>query len=216
MTGENTARAIDADRLPEDVLALVDALGPGEELVITRGGAPFARVTPVTRTVLVGTLVAPPKTSDTSGASGTPGTPEEEPRPPDGSVTVVATAMELSDTARTALSDRLGPDYIVLDMRSAPRSADVLLVPPVSPQLIGSLRSSFPDARLVVTEIEDPELGVDYQGPVRRLLDAGAELYLPPATLPRLADQLAHALTHPPGPALESPAAREIEPAEDP
>ncbi|MFJ6015319.1 hypothetical protein [Streptomyces sp. NPDC092952] len=204
MTGEDAARAIDAGRLPEDVLALVDALGPGEELVITRDGAPFARVSPVTRTVLVGTVVAPPNA------------PEEGSRPPDGSVTVVATAMELSDTARTALSDRLGPDYIVLDMRSAPRSADVLLVPPVSPQLIGSLRSSFPDARVVVTEIEDPELGVDYQGPVRRLLDAGAELYLPPATLPRLADQLAHALTHPPGPALESPAAREIGPAEDP
>ncbi|MFF2009995.1 hypothetical protein ACFVWY_13095 [Streptomyces sp. NPDC058195] len=207
MTSEDPAREIDAGQLPEDVVALVDALGPGEDLVITRDGAPFARISALTRNVLVGTVIPP---------SDAPGT---EP-PPDGpSVTVVVTAMELSESARNALSDQLGPDYIVLDIHAAPRSADVLLVPPISPQLIGSLRSAFPDARVVVTEIEDPELGVDYQGPVRRLLDAGAEAYLPPATVPRLAQHLAHTLTHQPrspAPSLGPSATGELGPAEEP
>lgn len=103
--------------------------------------------------------------------------------------------MKLSDSARTSLSDQLGADYIVLDMHAAPVSADVLLVPPVSPQLIDNLRSAFPTARIVVAEIEDDELGVSYQGPVRRLLDAGAEMYLPPATVPQLAERLDQTLT---------------------
>ncbi|MFB6815246.1 hypothetical protein ACFCV8_11945 [Streptomyces sp. NPDC056347] len=204
MTGEHSGREIDEGRLPEDVVALVDSLGPGEDLVITRDGAPLARISPVTRNVLIGTVIAPPNAS------------EADPPPADRSVTVVVTAMELSDSVRNTLSDQLGPDYIVLDIHAAPRSADVLLIPPISPQLIGSLRSAFPDARVVVTEIEDPELGVDYQGPVRRLLDAGAEAYLPPATVPRLAEQLTHTLARRHGPALESPASREIGPSQDP
>ncbi|GGL65847.1 hypothetical protein GCM10010129_06740 [Streptomyces fumigatiscleroticus] len=88
------------------------------------------------------------------------------------------------------MSTIIGPDW------SAPATADVLLVPPVSPQLIANLRSAFPEARVVVTEIEDDELGVSYHGPVRRLLDAGAEAYLPATSVPRLARQLDHTLTH--------------------
>jgi hypothetical protein len=41
--------------------------------------------------------------------------------------------------------------------------------------LIGNLRSMFPKARVIIAEIEDDVLGVSYHGPVRRLLDAGAE-----------------------------------------
>lgn len=111
------------------------------------------------------------------------------------SVTVVATAMELSAAARVALSTQLGADYVVLDMHAAPATTDVLLVPPGSPQLIAGLRSMFPKARVIVTEIEDHELGVQYYGPVRRLLAAGADGYLPPATLPHLARQLDYTLS---------------------
>ena len=95
-----------------------------------------------------------------------------------------------------SLSTQLGADYIVLDMNAAPATADVLLVPAVSPQLIATLRSMFPKARVIVTEIEDKELGVNYQGPVRRLLNAGADAYLPPSTVPHLARQLDYTLNH--------------------
>ncbi|WP_308431346.1 hypothetical protein [Amycolatopsis deserti] len=112
-----------------------------------------------------------------------------------GDVTVVATAMRLSESARASLSAELGADYIVIDMHAAPLTADVLLVPPVSPQLIGNLRRSFPKARVVVAEIDDAELGVSYEGPVRRMLDAGATTYLPSTTIPRLAQALDRTIT---------------------
>ncbi|QFZ20943.1 hypothetical protein [Saccharothrix syringae] len=175
MTDEHAAfgaRRIDVTRLPEDVVELIDALAPGESLVITRKGAPIALLS----------------------AAGSPRVnTERAPLVPD--VTVVATAMKLSRSARAALSAALGGDYIVLDLHAAPSTADVLLVPPSSPQLIGGLRSMFPNARVVVTEVEDNGLGVSHPGPVRRLLDAGADSYLASTTIPRLAEQLDHDVT---------------------
>jgi hypothetical protein len=56
----------------------------------------------------------------------------------------------------------------------------------------------FPAARIVVTEIEDDDLGISYRGPVGRMLDAGAETYLPPATISSLARQLNLAVTQRP------------------
>lgn len=161
---------IDVTRLPADVVALVDALVPGDDLVITRDGAPIATITAL------------------------PGAPAVDLDAPD-DVTVVATAMRLPESARTSLSAALGPDYIVLDLPAAPATADVLLVPPVSPQLIGILRSRFPNAQVIVAEFEDAESGISFQGPVRRLLDAGAETYLTATTVPRLAAQLDHVVT---------------------
>ncbi|WP_199786015.1 hypothetical protein [Streptomyces sp. AA4] len=169
MNGER-ARQIDAGRLPEDVLNLIETLGPGENLVVTRDGDPVATISPA-------------------------GVRPEPPRTDYDDVTVVATAMKLSASARMSLSAELGSDYLVLDLHSAPATADVLLVPPVSPQLIGSLRAKFPQARVVLAEVEDAELGVSYHGPVRRLLDAGAETYLTSANVPHLARQLDHAVT---------------------
>lgn len=167
MTGER-AVPIDVGRLPKDVVDLIDALGPGENLVVTRDGEPVATIS---------------------------GVRSEPPRTDYDDVTVVATAMKLSASARRSLSAELGSDYLVLDLHSAPATADVLLVPPVSPQLIGSLRAKFPKARVVLAEVEDAELGVSYHGPVRRLLDAGAETYLTSANVPHLARQLDHAVT---------------------
>lgn len=166
-----TGRRVDVSRLPREVAELIDALPPGEDLVVTRDGEVIATI------------------SSTGGA----------PRPAAeiaDDVTVVATAMRLSESARAKLSAELGADYIVIDMHAAPATADVLLVPPVSPQLIGNLRRSFPKARVVVAEIDDAELGVSYQGPVRRLLDAGATTYLPSTTIPHLAKQLDRTVTH--------------------
>jgi hypothetical protein len=38
------AGSIDITRFPDDVVALIDALRPGEELVITRAGVPVATI----------------------------------------------------------------------------------------------------------------------------------------------------------------------------
>ncbi|MGW0479222.1 hypothetical protein [Nonomuraea sp. NPDC003214] len=177
------ARRVDVAGLPEEVVALIDGLEPGEELVVTRDGGSIATISSTVDVV--------------QGAVVGRGTPNEGQGPVSyEGVTVVATAMELSTAARVALAAQLGADYVVLDMHAAPVTADVLLVPAGSPQLIGALRSAFPKARVVVTEIEDDELGVRYDGPVRRLLDAGADAYLPPASVPNLARQLDHALNH--------------------
>lgn len=153
---------IDVRQLPQDVADLI--IG-GEDLVITRDGEPIATVTSTAFDV-------------------DPGTRDGYDNP-----TVVATTMKLS---RAALSEQLGSDYIVLDLHSAPKTADVVLVPPVSPQLISALRETYPKARVVVAEIEDPEWGIRYEGPIRRMIDAGAETYLASTTIPRLAAQLDH------------------------
>ncbi|TMR37518.1 hypothetical protein ETD85_07935 [Nonomuraea zeae] len=179
-----STQPIDVTRLPDDVVALIDALEPGESLVLTRDGASIATISS-TVAVVQGAVVDRDAPDEAD---------EQAPIDYD-SVTVVATAMELSTAARVALSTQLGEDYVVLDMHAAPETTDVLLVPPGSPQLITALRSMFPKARVVITEIEDPELGVRYHGPVRRLLDAGADAYLPPATLPLLARQLDYTLS---------------------
>ncbi|SNT51102.1 hypothetical protein SAMN05216276_105312 [Streptosporangium subroseum] len=192
-------------RLPEDVVALIDALEPGENLIVTREGESIASISS-TIDVLQGAVVdrdTPEEASD------------QPPIDYDG-VTVVATAMKLSKAARMSLSAQLGADYIVLDMRAAPATADVLLAPAGSPQLIASLRAMFPKARVIITEIEDHELGVSYQGPVQRLLNAGADAYLPATSVPRLARQLDYTLTH--GLQLTGGIAtpREIAPATEP
>ncbi|WP_433299151.1 hypothetical protein ACQP2F_45425 [Actinoplanes sp. CA-030573] len=122
----------------------------------------------------------------------------EHQRPTYDDVTVVATAMKLPDAARTALSDQLGPGYIVVDLQSAPPTTDVLLVPPISPQLIGHFRSMFPKARIVAAEFEDDTLGISYLGAIRRMLDAGAETYLSSSTIPQLARQLDRVVTERP------------------
>ncbi|WP_049569961.1 response regulator transcription factor [Nonomuraea sp. SBT364] len=179
------SQRIDVTRLPKDVVALIDDLGPGESVAVMREGASIAAISS-TVDVVQGAVVD----------GDVPDDADDRPPPDYEGVTVVATAMELSAAARLALSTQLGADYVVLDMHAAPATADVLLIPPGSPQLIGALRSMFPQARVVVTEIEDHELGVQYHGPVRRLLDAGADAYLPPATLPHLARQLDYTLNH--------------------
>ncbi|MEV4251267.1 hypothetical protein AB0J63_48755 [Streptosporangium canum] len=180
-----STQRIDVTRLPEDVVALIDALEPGENLVLTRDGASIATISS-TIDVVQGAVVD----------RDTPEEANDQPPIDYDNVTVVATAMKLSKAARMSLSTQLGADYIVLDMHAAPATADVLLAPPGSPQLIASLRSMFPKARVIITEIEDHELGVNYQGPVRRLLNAGADAYLPATSVPRLARQLDYTLTH--------------------
>jgi antitoxin (DNA-binding transcriptional repressor) of toxin-antitoxin stability system len=194
MTDEHAVR-IDVTRLPEELVALIDRLGPGEDLAITRNGDVIATISSAAGVEL----------------DGDPGRPAAD----FGDVTVVATAMKLSAAARASLSARLGPDYIVLDLHAAPTTADVLLVPPASPQLIGALRSLYPKARVVIAEIEDRELGISYRGPVRRMAEAGAETYLISSTISQLASQLDQVVTQRPQLGDGAGTRLEIEPGPD-
>jgi hypothetical protein len=176
------APSLDLEALPPDVRGAVDAMLAGQEVTLRRDGCEIG-VLVHRPSVLVGTVVGGPE----PGLGHGDGDPEAAaPRVPDGAM-VVATATKLSKAARQRLSDELGEGYVVLDLLKAPTSADVVLTHPVSPQLLGSLRMMFPDARIIVTEIEDDELGVSAPGPVSRLLDAGASAYLPPRPLREVA-----------------------------
>jgi hypothetical protein len=163
---------LDIDALPPDVSDAIEAAIAGDCVTLVRSGRSIGELE-FRSHVLEGTVI------------DTPGQHRSGPAPE--GVTVVATAMKLSDAARRRLSDEFGADYIVLDMREAPPTTDVLLVNPVSPQLLGMLREHFSQARVVVAEIEDDELGVSYVGPVGRMLHAGANAYLPPRPIAQLA-----------------------------
>lgn len=179
------ATTLDLESLPREVRSAVKAMVAGYEVTLRREGRDVG-VLAFRPAVLEGTVVSGPQPF-----AAEPAPPEVA---PDG-VTVVATATKLSDAARRRLSDELGPDYIVLDLLKAPSTADVVLTHPVSPQLLGSLRAGFPNARVIVTEIDDEELGVIHPGPVSRLLDAGASAYLPPRPLREVASSVHAYLT---------------------
>ncbi len=185
-----TAPQLDVEKLPPDVRAALEEAIAGVGITLRRSGAVIGSLE-FRSDVLQGAVIERP-------SDPVPSAPV-----PDG-VTVIATAMKLSDAARRRLSDEFGAAYVVLDIHAAPPSTDVLLTHPVSPQLLGILRQQFPHARVVITEIEDEELGVRYPGPVSRLLDAGASAYLPPRPIAELAATVHAYLTHDGEPMLES------------
>lgn len=193
-----TRRYLDVARLPPEVVELIDALGADENLVITRAGTRIATIE-ATRGALEGTIVEP--AAPRRDEAPPPAAPEK--------ATVVASALRLSSYVRRLLSAELGEDYVVLDIDAAPPTADVLLVAPVSLQLIGILQAKFPRARVMIVEVEDDALGVSGQGPVRRLMDAGAETYLISNTITGLATQLDQAITQ--RPQLAGATARRLE-----
>lgn len=100
---------------------------------------------------------------------------------------VVVTAMSLSRTARAELASRLGPGHVVRGIREAGNAADIVLVPPASTQLIGALRAMFPGAKILITELTDPEFGLSFTGPMQRALDSGVDGYFLAVDLDRLA-----------------------------
>ena len=48
---------------------------------------------------------------------------------------------------------------VVPDVRKAPRYADIAAAPLISEQTISTLKQMFPNARVVLTEVEDRKLG---------------------------------------------------------
>jgi hypothetical protein len=186
-----TGPQLDLDDLPTEVRAALEAAIAGNEITLARSGRAIGSLE--FRSVAIEGAVIDVLFQPAAPVSI-----------PDG-VTVVATAMTLSDTARRRLSDEFGDGYIVMDFAKAPTSTDVLLTPHISPQLLGHLRHQFPNARIVITEIEDEGLGVHYSGPVSRLLDAGASAYLPPRPIAELAANVhAYLTTHREKSTLES------------
>lgn len=182
--------ALHLDDLPADVRKVIAAAMAGDEVVVIRGRREVGFLS--FRTVVPAEDAVAASRAEEAGANT-----------PDG-VTVVATGMRLSETARRRLSDALGPAYIVLDFLDAPASADVVLIHPVSPQLLGLMRSRFPRARVIITEIEDEELGISYSGPVSRLLAAGACAYLPPRPVDAMATSVHTYLTQGGRPSIDA------------
>lgn len=181
---------LDLAYLPAEVRAALEAAIDGDHVVIIRAGRPIGSLE-FHASVPDGIITdLPTQSASTTSASDR--------------VTVVATAMVLSDTARHRLSDEFGDGYIVLDFAEAPVNADVLLIQPVSVQLLAGFRRKFPYARIIISEIEDEELGIRYPGPVSRLLDSGASAYLPPKPIAGLAAAVRTYLSQGHLPALES------------
>ena len=159
----------DLTELPSQVRAAIESLMEEGEVEVVRSGERVGSL--AFRSVVLEGVVLPPAERPSPDGGGGPGHHER--------VTVVATTMPMSDTARRHLSEAFGDSYLVLDFADAPPTADVVLTHPVSRQLIHRWTLMFPQARILVTEILDQELGLDLQGPVGRLLDAGAHAYLP-------------------------------------
>lgn len=90
---------------------------------------------------------------------------------------VVVTTMPLPDDARADLSALLGPEYVVVDIKKAPTSANVVLTTVLTDRALQALRRLFPRARVLASELHDLGRGISYPGPVTRALEAGPDGY---------------------------------------
>ena len=128
-----------------------------------------------------------PPASD-SGDSGTSGT-EVTKRP------TVVTALPLRADARERLAELLGAT--VVDMRTPIEHPDLVLTPACSPQPLGGLKRRFEDCP--ADRGRGIQLGSDVEldGPVKRILGAGADAYVLADSIDELAEMLggAHATT---------------------
>ena len=106
--------------------------------------------------------------------------------------TIVA-ALPLQEAAREHLARLLGAR--VLDVRDPCDDADLVLTPSSSPQLIDALKDRYGGARVVVVELDDWEHDIELGGPVKRLLQAGADAYLVADSVDELAGKLRAAPT---------------------
>jgi hypothetical protein len=90
---------------------------------------------------------------------------------------VVVTTMPLPDDARADLSSLLGPSYVVVDVKSAPGSANIVLTTVVSERTLRALRTLFPHARILLAELHDLGRGISYPGPITRALESAPDGY---------------------------------------
>lgn len=99
----------------------------------------------------------------------------------------VVVTFALPANAREVLSERLGTGFDLVDIRVSEGDEDIVLVASSSRQLTGKLRAAFPEAALVVVELEDLARGINLGGQVLRTLDAGADGYFVARSLDELA-----------------------------
>jgi hypothetical protein len=90
---------------------------------------------------------------------------------------VVVTTMPLSAQVRAELSSMLGDGYIVVDVKAAPSTTNIVLTTVVTGRTLRSLRALFPQARILLTEFNDDGRDISYPGPITRALDAGPDGY---------------------------------------
>ena len=100
----------------------------------------------------------------------------------------IVTALPLKKAARERLARLL--DARVLDVREPFDEPDMVLTPACSPQLIGALKHKYHGARVVIVELDDWDLDIELGGPVKRLLDAGADAYVLADSVDELANKI--------------------------
>jgi hypothetical protein len=169
---------VDLDSLDSGLRAWMERLVASGSVLLRRDGTTIGALT-FSPAVLEGNVIPAAAAEHATG----PGDLREGTK-------VLATTMPLSGPARDLLRQSFGPDWVILDFHDAPDTADVVLTSPHSPQLTHRWSLLFPHAQIIVTEILDPELGLDIAGPVGRLLDAGAHAYLPPRPLEQVAENV--------------------------
>ena len=95
--------------------------------------------------------------------------------PPDGRPLVAAVLLPLTLSEHCGLVEELGPRWQVVDGRRVD-DADVVLMFVCSPQTTAAVRGLFPTARLIVVDSASDD-DTPSVGPVRRTLNAGADVY---------------------------------------
>jgi hypothetical protein len=100
----------------------------------------------------------------------------------------IVTALPLKKSARERLARLL--DARVLDVREPFYEPDMVLTPACSPQLIGAMKRKYNGARVVIVELDDWDLDIELNGPVKRLLRAGADAYVLADSLEELASKI--------------------------
>ena len=99
----------------------------------------------------------------------------------------VVVTFALPGDAGCRLSELLGVGFDLVDIKVSEGDEDIVLFPSSSRQLTGKLRAAFPDAALLVVELEDIAHHVELGGQVLRTLDAGADGYFVARSLDELA-----------------------------
>jgi hypothetical protein len=167
MTRPEPGEVVELDDLGPAARALLERLLAADSVVVTQSGRARGEL----RSHAVAHDVPGPREADVHREG----------------VKVLAVTMDLKPEARERLRRAFGPEWVVLDFHDAPETADVVLTAAHSPQLIHRWTLMFPQAQVIITEILDAELRLDVSGPVGRLMDAGADAYLPPRPLEQVA-----------------------------
>jgi hypothetical protein len=102
----------------------------------------------------------------------------------------VVVAFPVTPSAFSALKGALGRDFELIDIRTAPVESDLVVSRPCSPGAIRSLKRTFPAAQVVLVESPGSCGSVDLTGPVSRLRDAGADMYMTGTSVSLLASAI--------------------------